>query len=194
MLLDPLEKELDLPTASIQIGYRQSRQCEVVGQEDQPLASLRIFETDSPQRRLEPFVRVKTREHDRLIADQPGAAIYRMRVATLGLQVRLSSRDKEAARLVEAKQPLEIQEAAIHDVEGSRLGHQLIEDVDLVHFAVADVNKDRDIAAQVEQRMQFDRCFGAPKRRPWKDRQTQVDRRGVERVHRLFQIDAKGIV
>jgi hypothetical protein len=85
-------------------------------------------------------------------------------------------------------------EATIHDVECSRLGQQLIEDVDLVHFAVADVNKDRDIAAQVEQRMQFDRCFGTPKRRPWKDRQTQVDRRGVERVHRLFQIDAKGIV
>jgi hypothetical protein len=63
-----------------------------------------------------------------------------------------------------------------------------------VHFAVADVNKDRDIAAQVEQRMQFDRCFGTPKRRPGKDRQTQVDRRGVERVHRLFQIDTKGIV
>src|SRR5271166_6309769 len=121
-----LEKEFDLPTASIQIGYRQSRQCEVVGQEDQPLASLRIFETDSPQRRLEPFVRVKTREHDGLIADQPGAAIYRMRVATLGLQVRLATRDKEAARLVEAKQPFEIQEAAIHDVEGSRLGQQLI--------------------------------------------------------------------
>lgn len=63
-----------------------------------------------------------------------------------------------------------------------------------MHFAVADVNKDRDIAAQVEQRMQFDRCFGAPKWRPRKHRQTQVARRGVERVHRLFQIDAKGIV
>lgn len=122
MLLDPLEKELDLPTASIQIGYRQSGQREVVGHEDQPLASLRIFETDPPQRRLEPFVRVKTCKHDGLIADHPGAAIYRMRVATLGLQVRLSSRDKEAARLVEAKQPFEIQEAAIHDVEGPGSG------------------------------------------------------------------------
>src|SRR5271166_1985759 len=118
MLLDPFEEELDLPTASVQIGDRQSRQCEVVGQEDQPLASLRIFEPDSPQRRLEPFVRIKTREHDGLIADQSRAAIYRMRVATLGLQGGLASGDTEAARLVEAKQPLDIQEAAIHDVEG----------------------------------------------------------------------------
>src|SRR5271168_4781709 len=64
MLLDPLEEELDLPTASIQIGDRQSGQREVVGQEDQSLAGLWIFEADASQRRLETFVRVKSREHD----------------------------------------------------------------------------------------------------------------------------------
>jgi hypothetical protein len=36
MLLDPFEKHPNLSMASIQIGYRQSGQREVVGREDQP--------------------------------------------------------------------------------------------------------------------------------------------------------------
>ena len=165
---------------------------EVVGQEEQPFAGLRIFEANAPQRGLKSLVRVKPREDDRLIADQAGSAIDGMRVSALSRQVRLPARDKKAARLVESKQPLEIQEAAIHDVERSGLWHQLIEDIDLVHFAVADVNKDRDIASQIEQRMQLHRRLRATKRRPRKD-QTQIDRRRVERVHGLLQIHAKRI-
>jgi hypothetical protein len=41
------------------------------------------------------------------------------------------------------------------DVERTGLGQQLIEDVDLVHLA--DVDEGRDAAAQIEQRVQFDR-------------------------------------
>ena len=35
--------------------HRQGRKCEVVGEEDQPLAGLRILEADTPQRGLEAF-------------------------------------------------------------------------------------------------------------------------------------------
>ena len=47
----------------------------------------------------------------------------------------------------------------IHDVVRTGLGQQLIEDVDLVHLAVADVDEGRDAAAQVEQRVQVDRSL-----------------------------------
>jgi hypothetical protein len=42
----------------------------------------------------------------------------------------------------------------------------LIEDVDLVHFAVADMSKSQDISAQIEQRAHLDCGFGTAKRRP----------------------------
>jgi hypothetical protein len=42
MLLDPFEKELDLPTAAIQIGDAQCGQRELIGQEYNALAGLRI--------------------------------------------------------------------------------------------------------------------------------------------------------
>jgi hypothetical protein len=66
---------------------------------------------------------------------------------------------------VKALQALEVEEAAIHHVERARLGQQLIEDVDLVHLAVADMHESRDVAAQVEQGVQFDRRLGRAKGR-----------------------------
>jgi hypothetical protein len=39
-----------------------------------------------------------------------------------------------------------------------------------VELAIGDMDKRWDIAAQVEQRMQFDGCFGLPEMCPWKDR------------------------
>ena len=65
--------------------------------------------------------------------------------------VRFGAGDEETAGLVKAEQAREVEEAAIHDVEGARLREQLIEDVDLVQSAAADVNETGDVAAQVEQ-------------------------------------------
>jgi hypothetical protein len=56
------------------------------------------------------------------------------------------------------------------------------------------MDKRGDIAAQIQQRVQLHRGLGASKRCPRKDRQAQVDGRGVQRVDRFLQIDAKGLV
>ena len=72
-------------------------------------------------------------------------------------------------------------------------GIRMSEHIHLVHFAVADVNKGRNVAAQVEQRMHFDCGFGLTKARPGEDAQAQVDGRGIERVDRLFQLHRKAV-
>ena len=56
------------------------------------------------------------------------------------------------------------------------------------------MDKSRDIAAQVEQRVQLDRSLGRSEMRPRKQRQAQVDGRGVERVDGVLQVDAEGLV
>jgi hypothetical protein len=61
---------------------------------------------------------------DRLIADQARGAIHAMGVPTLGSEVRVAASDKKAARLLEAEEPLEIQEPSIHGVERTGLGQQ----------------------------------------------------------------------
>ena len=51
-----------------------------------------------------------------------------------------------------------------------------------------------DIAAQIEQGVQPDRSLGGPKRRPWKQRQAQIYGRGIQRVHRIGQLDTEAVV
>ena len=99
MLLDPFEKQLDLPAAAIQFGDGERWQDEIVGQKHQPLASVGIFESDTTQGRIEVLARVKAAEHDGLIANQPRASVDRMRITALSFEVGLGAGDKEAFRL-----------------------------------------------------------------------------------------------
>src|SRR6202035_681061 len=170
MLLDPLEEQLDLPAQTVELGDGEGGQREVVGEKDQSLAGLGILEPDTSQRRGEALVRVEAGERDGLVADEAGASVDRMRD------------DEEAAGLMKATEPIEVDVSAIHDVDGTGLGHQLIEDIDVVQLAVADEDEGRDIAPQIQERVQLDRRFGRAERRPGKDRETQIDRGGIETV------------
>ena len=147
MLLDPFEKQLDLPPASIQLGDGERWQGEVVGQEHQPLAGFGVFESDTPQGRVEVLTRVKAGQHDGLIAHQPRTPVDRMRIPPLGVEVGFGARHKEAARVVQTMEPVEVDIASVHDVEGAGLGDQQVEDIDVVQFAVADVQECGDVAA-----------------------------------------------
>src|SRR6266481_9459718 len=103
-------------------------------------------------------MRVEASKDDTLVTDQTSRAIDGMRVATLHLEVQLSTGHEEAASLVEAIEALEIEKATIHDVESARLRQQLVKDIDLVNRTLTDVNKRGDVAAQIWQRMQLDGC------------------------------------
>lgn len=54
-------------------------------------------------------------------------------------------------------QAFEVQIAPIHHIEGPRFGNQLIQHVDLVEFAIADEDERRNVAAQIQECVQFDR-------------------------------------
>ena len=87
------------------------------------LAGLGIAESDPSQRLGVALVRVEPGERDGLVADEAGASVDRMRVSALGLEVRLGAHDEEAP-VCEDVQPIEVDVAAIHDVEGAGLGQQ----------------------------------------------------------------------
>src|SRR6266478_8527451 len=74
MLLDPFEKQLDLPPTSIKLGNGDRRQGKVVGQENQSFAGLGVFESNAAQWRVEVLARVEAGKHDGLIADRESRA------------------------------------------------------------------------------------------------------------------------
>jgi len=191
MLLDPFEKQFDLPAAAIQLGDSQSRQCEIVGEKHQAFAGRRIFEANWTKRCVEILLGVKARQHNGLIANQTRASVDGVRIAALGFEIGLGSGDKEALRFVQLTKPIEVDVASIHDVESAGLRLLEIQNVDVVPFAIADVEKRRDVATQVQERVQRNSRFGRTKRRPRKHRQTQVDGAGIQSVDRVVEIDTE---
>ena len=194
MLLDPLEEQLDLPTALVQRGNGQCGQGGIVGEEHQRLAGFRVFEPDASQLLGIVLGDVETVQPDALVADDAGAAVGWHRVQSVRIHATLGAGHEECSGLMQRIQACEIQIAAIHDVESACLEGQHVQHIDLVRLAVRDVDESRDIAAQVQQGVQPDRSLGLPKWRPWKQRQTQVDGRGIQRVHRIGQLDAEAVV
>lgn len=63
-----------------------------------------------------------------------------------------------------------------------------------MELAVGNMDKRGDIAAQVEQRVQAYRRLGLSKRGPRKQRQTQIDGRGVQCVGGVFELDAQIVI
>src|SRR3990170_3186320 len=86
---------------------------------------------------------------------------------------------------------LEVEIAAVHHVVGAGHGHKMIQNVDIVQFSVGNQDEFGNVALEIQQRMQFDRPFGAPKLGPGKERKAQVDGGGVQGVDRGVEVDAE---
>jgi hypothetical protein len=72
---DPFEEQFYLPAAFVQLGDGEDVEGEIVGEEHQPLAGLRIAELDAPKRTVEPLARIEAGQDDGLIAHETGGAI-----------------------------------------------------------------------------------------------------------------------
>jgi hypothetical protein len=107
---------------------------------------LRIVVFDPPQRTVEALARIEPGQENRLVADEAARTIDRARIAAPGFEVGFGARDEEASGVVEPRQPFEIDIAAIHDIEGARFQHQPVQNVDVMHLAVADEDERGDVA------------------------------------------------
>jgi len=194
MLLDPLEEQLDLPAALVQCGNRQCGQGCVVGQEHQRLAGFRVFEANASQLLRVILRDIKAIQQNALVADDPSTPVGLHRIHPVRIHTPFGAGHKERPRLMHREQAAEIQIAPIHHVKSACLESQHVQHLDLVDLAIGDVDESRDVAAQIQQGVQPDRRFGGAERCPWKQRQAQVDGRGIQRVDRVGQFDAEAVV
>ena len=63
------------------------------------------------------------------------------------LEIAFASNDEEGAALVKLVQPSKVEIATIHHIKSPGFWGQLIEDIDFVHFAIADMDERRNNAA-----------------------------------------------
>jgi len=160
VLLDPLEKQFHLPPAFVKRGDGECGQRRIVGQKYQRFARFGVFEPNAPQLLGVMLAGVEAIEHDALIADHTSGTIGLGRVHTASVHAALGSRYKECAGLMHLIKPGKVQIAPIHHVKRPRFDRQDVQYFDVVHFAVADVDKGRNSSAQIEQGVKFDGGLG----------------------------------
>lgn len=128
---------------------------------------------------------IEDRQRDAVIADEPRGPADPLNPETLVTQIRLGWRNEESAGDIEAAKPPEVDEASIQHLKHPGLGHQQVVHVDLAELAVGNMQKCRGIASEIEQGVQFDCRRGRAKLRLGKEREAQIDDRGIERIDRL---------
>ena len=189
VLLDPFEKQFDLPALAVQICNQLGFEGEVVGQKRDALATV-VLDDHASQCGGIVLAGIENCQYASLIAHDVGVGpVHGVGIAPLELGIGLGTGDEEGVGLMNDKQSLEIQVAAIEQVIGARLDIQQVQGVDLVRLAVADVNECGDGAAQVQKGVQFDSRLVGAKRCPRINRQAQVYRRGIEGVDGCIQVD-----
>ncbi len=107
------------------------------------------------------------------------------------IQVVLGADHEEGQGLMDDIKPCEIQVAAIHDIEGSGLDQQFVQNIDIVEFSLGNGDKTGNRTPQIQQSVELDRRLGSAKPCPAEQVQTQVDGRRIQSVNGFVQLDTE---
>ena len=184
VLLDPAEEELHAPAAFIQSRDGQRRKDKIIGQKGQIAAVIPVVEPDAAKPVGVGVVGIKARKHNRLITGQICGPIDGPGVEPAALKIRLGADDEESLALMKNVETSEIEIAAVEDIETAGLGNQIVQDADIMDFSFCDLDKRRDRAPQIEQRMELDGSLVFPEYRPGKKRPTDTGRSLWSRRHK----------
>ena len=78
------------------------------------------------------------------------------------LGIGFGSQYEETADLVHHVQAREVEIGPVHDIERTDFGEQLIQNVDIMQFAIGDMDESRDycrVSGRIKQGVEFDRCL-----------------------------------
>ena len=140
------------------------------------------------------FPGIKTFQDNNLVGLDSGGFVDQSRIKTPEPEVAFGTGDKKSQCLMDSIKAIEIQIPTIDNIKGSWFEDQLIEDVDVVNFAMSDNNERGDISSEVQEGVQFHSGFVGSEFGPREKRQTQIDGGRVQGVGRLIQFDTEGIV
>ena len=133
-------------------------------------------------------------QHDGLVATQAGRFVDWMRIDPPVLKIGFGTRHKEGLSQMQGMESVEVDIAPIHDIETAGLEGDPVENVHIVELAIGDMDEGRNVAPQVEQRMEFDRALAFAKAGPGKERQAQIDGGRIERIDRMRQFQAEAVL
>ena len=193
MLLDPFEEKFDLPSAFVKLCDGKGGQREVVGKEDQAFVCFGVVELYPSDLVREITGGIESGEDAGLIADQAACTINLMGIQSPELGIALGPDDEESLSAVDIVEPFVIEITSVHDIERTGLRDQIVENIDIVDFAVGNESPSRDATSQIEQGMQLDCGLCLSERCPGKQFQTKINGSRVKSVYRFIEFQPKVI-
>ena len=129
-----------------------------------------------------------------MVETQAGGFVHGAGVTAGAAEVLFGTGDEESAGLVEAMPAGEVEVAAIHDVKRTGFPDQLVEDIDVMHTARGDNDDGGKVTLEGQQGMEFNGGLVLPKGGPRKQRETEVNGGGVQRISSGFEFKAERFI
>jgi hypothetical protein len=126
-----------------------------------------------------------------LVGSHTASTIGGRRIDTMSMEIGLGAGHEEGACLMQPVQAAKIDIPSIHDVDGTSLGYQHVKRVNIVQLAVRDMDKARNVAAQIELCVHLHRRFRRSEMGPWEHRQPKIDGGRIQRVDGFLQVQPK---
>jgi hypothetical protein len=194
VLFDPAEEKFDFPAEFVELGDGQRGQKKIVGQKSEVPTVLSVVEANPTDCVGVVGLGFEAGQGDFLIAPQVRGFVDGLRRDSARLEIRFGPDDEKGMVLMEGVESGEVQISSVQDIEGTRLEREIVEDPNIVCFSFCDMDKSWYRSLQVEESMELDGTLASAESSPGEKRQTEVDRRGIEGVDRIFEFQADVLV
>jgi hypothetical protein len=183
MLLDPFEKQFDLPSVAVEKGNFFCFEVEVVGVIGESPSKVRGIEYDASERNRVVSVISLASEPNRLIPQDIVVPIKH--IISLGdfiIRMGLLPYDEESPSLLNCVESGEIKVSPVKYIAGVPFVYEPVHGLGVMHIRIADSVKDRYFGDNINLGMNLDARLCAPKLCPSIDRHAQVDGSGINGI------------
>ncbi len=183
MLLDPFEKQFNLPSVAVKKGNFFCFEVEVVGVVGEGPSKVRGIEYDAPERnRIVSTVSLAC-ESNRLVSQD--IVISFKHVFTFRdfiIRMEFLPYDEESSSLLNCVEPGEIKISSIKHIASVPFVYKPVHGLGIMHICMADPEEDRYFGGNINLSMNLDAGLCASELCPSKDRHAQVDGSGINGI------------
>jgi len=183
MLLNPFEKQFNLPSVAVKKGNFFCPEVEVVGVVGEGPSKVRGIEKDAPERnRIVSTVSLAC-EPNRLVSQD--IIIFFKQVFTFRdfiIRMKLLPYDEERTSLLNCVEPGEIKVSSIKHIASMPFVYKPVNGLGITHIYMADSVEDRYFSGNINLSMDLNAGLCASELCPSKDRHAQVDGSGINGI------------
>lgn len=183
MLLDPFEKQFDLPSVSVKEGNFFCFEVEVVGVVGEDPSKVGGVEHDAPERNRIVSTISLARKPNRLIPQDiviPFKHVIPFR--DFIIRTKLLPYNEESPGLLNCVEPGEVKVPPVKHIAGVPFVSKPVHGLGVMHICMADPVEDRYFGGNINLGMNLDAGLCAPELCPSKNRHAQVDGSGINGI------------